>query len=106
MSVTTGPVLAAGAITVANSVVFNDAPMDWRVPIATTMLAGGFYLVEKAAGEQLAEVLAWTVLLTTLITRVDPAVPSPVESAVRWWDSNQKTPHAAAAPAGGGVRAV
>lgn len=100
MSVTTGPVLAAGAITVANSVVFNAQPMDWRIPVATTMLAGGFYLMERAIGAQTAEVFAWTLLVTTLITRVDPQVPSPVESAVRWWDSNQKGPAAA------GVRAV
>lgn len=100
MSVTTGPVLAAGAITVANAVVFNEAPMDWRIPVATTMLAGGFYLMERAIGEQIAEAFAWTLLVTTLITRVDPNVPSPVESAVRWWDGNQKGPGAA------GTRAV
>jgi hypothetical protein len=89
MSATTGPVLAAGAITVANAVVFNDAEMDWRIPVATTLLAGGFYLLERAAGD-VAEVLAWTLVVTTLFTRVDPNVPSPVESAVTWWDSNQK----------------
>lgn len=100
MSVTTGPVLAAGAVTVANRVVFNGAAMDWRIPVATTMLAGGFYLLERAIGEQIAETIAWTLLVTTLITRVDPGVPSPVESAVRWWDSNQK------APAAHGARAV
>ncbi len=91
MSATTGPVLAAGAITVANLVVFNEADMDWRIPVATTMLAGGFYLLERVAGD-MAEVLAWTLVATTLFTRVDPNVPSPVESAVRWWDGNQKGP--------------
>jgi hypothetical protein len=91
MSATTGPVLAAGAITVANLVVFNEEDMDWRIPVATTMLAGGLYLVERIAGD-MAEVLAWTLLVTTLFTRFDPSVPSPVESAVRWWDGNQKGP--------------
>lgn len=91
MSATTGPVLAAGVITVANRVVFNEADMDWRIPVATTMLAGGFYLLERVAGD-MAEVLAWTLVVTTLFTRVDPSVPSPVESAVRWWDGNQKGP--------------
>lgn len=94
MSVTTGPVLAAGAITVANLVVFNEEPMDWRIPIATTMLAGGFYLTERVIGAQVAEVIAWTLLVTTLVTRVTPNVPSPVESAVTWWDTNQKRPGA------------
>lgn len=98
MSATTGPVLAAGAITVANRVVFNDAEMDWRIPVATTMLAGGFYLLERVAGD-VAEVLAWTLVVTTLFTRIDPDVPSPVESAVTWWDGNQKGP-------GGTARAV
>lgn len=100
MSVTTGPVLAAGAITVANSVVFNGAAMDWRIPVATTMLAGGFYLLERVVGADTAEAFAWTLLVTTLVTRMDPDVPSPVESAVRWWDGNQKRTAAA------GVRAV
>lgn len=91
MSATTGPVLAAGAITVANLVVFNEEPMDWRIPVATTMLAGGFYLLERVVGD-MAEMLAWGLVLTTLFTRIDPGVPSPVESAVRWWDGNQKGP--------------
>lgn len=91
MSATTGPVLAAGVITVANLVVFNEEEMDWRIPVATTMLAGGFYLLERAIGDT-AEMLAWGLVLTTLFTRVDPDVPSPVESAVRWWDGNQKGP--------------
>lgn len=99
MSVTTGPILAAGAITVANQVVFNEAAMDWRVPVATTMLAGGMYLVERAIGADVAEVLAWSVLVATLFTRVNPSVPSPMESAVRWWDANQKGPVAAGARA-------
>jgi len=91
MSATTGPVLAAGAITVTNLVVFNEEAMDWRIPVATTMLACGFYLLERAIGDT-AELLAWGLVLTTLFTRVDPDVPSPVESAVRWWDGNQKGP--------------
>lgn len=91
MSATTGPVLAAGGITVANLVVFNEGDMDWRIPVATTMLAGGFYLLERVIGDT-AELLAWGLVLTTLFTRVDPDVPSPVESAVRWWDGNQKGP--------------
>ena len=84
MSKTTGPILALGAVTVANRTVFNHKAMDWRIPIATGLLAIGGSLVEKAAGD-LAEVLAWTALLATLVTRLDPSVPSPVESALAWW---------------------
>ena len=100
MSATTGPVLAAGAITVVNLVVFNDEPMDWRIPVATTMLAGGVYLLERVIGDT-AELLAWGLVLTTLLTRIDPDVPSPAESAVRWWDGNRKK-----GPGTPGARAV
>lgn len=88
MSATTGPVLAAGAVTVVNATVFNDQDMDWRVPVAAVLLSGGFYLLEKGA-KDIAEAMAWTLLVTTLFTRVDPRVPSPMESAVRWWDTSR-----------------
>lgn len=88
MSKTTGPVLALGAITVVNDTVFNGKPMDWRIPIATGLLAIGFNLGEKAFPEG-AHILAWTALLTTLVTRVQPSTPSPVESAVTWWKSSK-----------------
>lgn len=88
MSKTTGPVLALGAITVVNQTVFNDEPMDWRIPIATGLLAVGGGLAERAFPEG-AQVLVWTALLTTLVTRVKPGTPSPVESAVSWWKSSK-----------------
>ena len=44
MSQTTGPILAVGAVTVANNVIFHDEPMDWRVPVATGLAAIGFLL--------------------------------------------------------------
>jgi hypothetical protein len=79
-----GPVLATGALTIANQTVFNGKPLDWRVPIATGLAGIGFTLVEKVAPD-LAVILAWTTFLTVLLTRTDPAVPSPVESALKWW---------------------
>jgi hypothetical protein len=84
VSRTIGPILATGALTIANQTVFNGRPMDWRVPIATGLAAVGFSLVERPAPE-LAVILAWTVFLTVLLTRTQPNVPSPVESAVAWW---------------------
>lgn len=86
VSKTTGPVLAIGAITVANNVVFHDQPMDWRVPIATGFLAIAFSLGERV-WPQGAEILAWTGLLTVLLARTNPKVPSPVESAVAWYNN-------------------
>lgn len=86
---TTGPILATGAITIVNNTVFHDKPMDWRVPIATGLAAIGFSLAEEA-WEQGAEILAWTVFITVLLTRTTPGIPSPTESALTWWDSSGK----------------
>ena len=77
-----------GAITVANNVVFHDQPMDWRVPIATGFLAIGFSLAERV-WPQGAEIFAWTGLLTVLLARVNPKIPSPVESAVAWYNNSE-----------------
>jgi len=89
VSKTTGPVLAMGAITVTNNTVFHNQPMDWRVPIATGLLAIGFSLAERAWPRG-AEILAWTGLLTVLLTRTNPKIPSPVESAVAWYNNGGK----------------
>lgn len=85
MSQTTGPILATGAITVANQTIFHDKPMDWRVPIATGLAAIGFGLAERV-WPQGTKILAWTVFGTVLLTRMQPDVPSPVESALSWWN--------------------
>ena len=84
MSRTIGPILATGLVTVANQTVFHDEPMNWKVPIATGLAAIGFSLAERAA-PQIAIILAWTTFLTVMLTRTNPNVPSPVESAVSWW---------------------
>jgi hypothetical protein len=85
VSKTTGPVLATGMITIVNQTVFNRQPMDWRVPIATGLAAIGFSLAERA-WPQGAQIFAWTGLLTVLLTRINPKVPSPVESAVAFYN--------------------
>lgn len=84
MSRTIGPILATGAATIANQTVFHGQPMDWRVPIATGLAAIGFSLAEKVSPD-LAVILAWTAFATVMLTRTNPSVPSPVESAVDWW---------------------
>lgn len=89
MSKTTGPVLATGLITVVNQTVFHDRPMDWRVPIATGLAAVGFSLAENVWQEG-ADILAWTTLMTVLLTRTTPGVPSPAEAALSWWDTTDK----------------
>jgi hypothetical protein len=86
VSKTTGPILAVGAITVVNATVFHGEPMDWRVPVATGLAAMGFSLAERSWPKG-AEILAWTTLLTVLLTRTDPKVPSPTESALKWFNA-------------------
>lgn len=86
---TTGPILATGLATIANQTVFNNQPMDWRVPIATGLAALGFNMAERVWPTG-ASILAWSTFITVMIARVKPGVPSPVESAVAWWNKSTK----------------
>lgn len=79
-----GPVLAIGAITVGNATLLHGQPLDMRVPIATGIAAGGFVLLERL-NEQIAVGLAWVALVAVLLVRMDPRVPSPIESLNAWW---------------------
>jgi hypothetical protein len=87
MSQTTGPVLALGAITTANRSIFHDKPIDWRPLVATGLAAVAFTAAERMwpAG---ARMLAWTAVIAVCLTRVEADVPSPVESALAWWDGS------------------
>jgi hypothetical protein len=85
MAASTGPILAVGVITLANRSVFNDQPVDWKVPIATAMAAVLFAGAERAVGRPAVGV-AYLALVTVVLARVDPAVPSPAESALRWFN--------------------
>jgi hypothetical protein len=86
MSKTIGPVLAIGTMTIINGSIFHNRPMDWRVPIATGLAAVGFSLAERV-WEQGAVILAWTAFLTVLLARTDPNTPSPIESAISWFNN-------------------
>lgn len=85
MAASTGPILAVGAITMANRSLFHGQPVDWRVPVATLLAVGLFSLAEKAVGP-VAVGVAWTALAVTVLTRVDPSVPAPAESAAAWFN--------------------
>lgn len=85
MSASTGPILAIGAITVTNRVIFNDEPMDWKVPIGTALAAVLFSGLERAVGTG-ASALAYLALVTVVFARLDPKVPSPAESALSWFN--------------------
>ncbi|WP_298561378.1 hypothetical protein [Streptomyces luteogriseus] len=85
MAESTGPILAIGAITVTNRTVFNDEAMDWKVPVATALAAVLFAGAERAVGRG-AVAVAYLALVTVVLARVDPKVPSPAESALRWFN--------------------
>lgn len=89
MSESTTPVLAIGAITMVNRSVFNDEPWDWRIPIATGISVGLFAALEKPF-PKMSVGLAWLALLTISITRVEPSVPAPAESALSWFEGMTK----------------
>ncbi len=88
MSRTTGPILAVGGITLANAVVVNGKPIDWRIPIATGVAAGMFSLAEQG-WEKGAVALSYLALVTVLFVRLQPDVPSPVESFATWWNQGK-----------------
>lgn len=86
MSRTTGPVLAAGGITLAVGVLVHERglmPFGARVAVATGIAAGGFYLLEQLS-PGLAVPLAWLALTTVLLVRLEPNVPAPIEAVADW----------------------
>jgi hypothetical protein len=92
MSRSTGPILAAGAIALANVVVVQGKPFDqqvWRIPVGTAIAAGGLALLEHLS-ETLAVGLAWLALVTMLFTRITPGVLSPIESFNSWYEGGKK----------------
>lgn len=87
MAKSTGPILAVGAITFANSVIVHGKPVDVRVPVATGIAAGIFALAEKG-WEKGVVALSYLALVTIIFARVQPGVPSPVESFTAWMKKN------------------
>lgn len=85
MARTTGPILTIGAITMVNANLVHRQPVNWRVPIATGLTAVMFALGEKG-WEGGAVALAYLALITVIFVRVQPNVPSPVESILAFWE--------------------
>lgn len=89
MARSTGPILAIGGITLANRSLFNDEPIEPRILIGTGLAAAAFALIERGSDE-LAVGVAWIALVAVVLTRVDPAVPAPAESALKWWQKRSR----------------
>lgn len=83
MSKTTGPILAIGAITFTNKLIASG-DVDIRVPVGTGIAAILFSLAERVH-EGLAVGIAYIALVTICLTRVDPKVPSPAETLLKYW---------------------
>jgi hypothetical protein len=79
------PMLAVGAITLANESILNGRDIDWRIPVATAFATAALALVEKPA-PTLAVGVAWIALATVLLARVNPNVPAPVETLLKAWN--------------------
>lgn len=84
MARSTGPILAVGAITIANQTLLAEKqqPIDFRIPIATAIAAGGLALLEKVSAE-LATGIAWIALVAVLFARLDAKAGSPAENLIR-----------------------
>lgn len=79
MARTTGPLLAIGAVSMANQALTPGASVDWRIPVAAGLGAGVFALAERAWPDGVVAI-AWLALLATLFVRPSPAVPAPIET--------------------------
>lgn len=67
MAASTGPVLMIGAVTFANRSILHDAPVDWKLPLSTgllALLAAGLEHINSPA----VVGVAWIALVATLIT--------------------------------------
>lgn len=86
MARSTGPMLAAGAVTWANQTLLApnasfDLTKTARVAVATGLGVGILSVAEKAAPE-IAVGLAYALLITVLLVRVDRNTPTPLERAL------------------------
>lgn len=88
MARSTGPILVAGAITWANTVLLNDEEVEdiftssIEVALATGLAASLLYGIETFSGD-LATALAWAALVTVLFVRVKPNNPTPLERVLK-----------------------
>ncbi len=81
----TGPIVAAGAITAFVAIVVQERPLldAPRIAVATGIAAGGLALLEKLWGNG-AVALSWMALVTVLLVRVRKDVPAPAEAVATW----------------------
>lgn len=95
MSASTGPVLAAVGAVIGNAVVIHDK--TWasqsRVVVGGAVVAVGLSVMERALPGA-AKAFGWLILASVLLVRVNPDVPSPIESFAQWWGVPTQPPTA------------
>jgi hypothetical protein len=84
MARSTGPILAVGAITIANKSLLakKQQDIDFKIVVATAIAAGGFALLERL-NESLAVGLAWVALVSVLFADLDKEAGAPAENLLR-----------------------
>jgi hypothetical protein len=84
MARSTGPILAVGAITIANRSLLakKQQPIDFRIIVGTAVAAGGLALLERLS-EGLAVGIAWVALVTVLFVDLDKKAGAPAENLLR-----------------------
>lgn len=88
MSASTGPILAAGAVSLFNDVIVNGKTIqeDTGVIVGTAIAAGGLALLEKVS-QPLAVGLAWLVFVSVFLVRQNPKTLAPIENFAAWYKS-------------------
>lgn len=86
MARSTGPILAVGAITIANRSLLakEQQPVDFKVIGGTAITAMGLAFFERV-NEPLAVGLAWVALVAVLFARIDAKAGAPAENLLRIW---------------------
>jgi hypothetical protein len=84
MARSTGPILAVGAVTIANRSLLakTQQPIDWRVIGGTAFAAMGLAFLERVS-EPLAVGIAWIALVTVLFVDIDRKAGAPAENLLR-----------------------
>lgn len=89
MSRSTGPILAAGALTFVSRSVLGDEPDDLRLG-ARVLVGTGIVAMTLSAFERVSEpgavAFAWLALTAALFVP-PPGAKSPIQTALTWWES-------------------
>ncbi len=90
MGASTGPIIAAGALSLTTSAIIAKRPVEeqMRIGVATGIVALGLGLFERVS-PKVAVGLAWAALVTTMFVRVSPTVPTPIEAFEQWFNAKK-----------------